>query len=106
MVVNEKAEKELEINLFKEVPLNKLFRGMRYFYTASIYAEKPGNLSEEIFSDWSIRDSEAEDFTSQSPVEYKTLNLSKIVKILNSVANDAYEPTLIANIALNFNLLK
>ncbi len=104
--VNEKAEKELEINLFKEVPLNKLFRGMRYFYTASIYAEKPGNLSEEIFSDWSIRDSEAEDFTSQSPVEYKTLNLSKIVKILNSVANDAYEPTLIANIALNFNLLK
>ena len=36
----------------------------------------------------------------------KTLNLTKIIKILNSVANDTFEPTLIANIALNINLLK
>ena len=49
---------------------------MRYFYLANIYAEKPGNSSEEIFKDWSIRDSEAEDFKDQNPVEFKTLNLS------------------------------
>ena len=79
---------------------------MRHFYTVSVYANKPGNLSEEIFKEWSIRDSDAEDFTDQSPVEFKTLNLTKIIKILNSVANDTFEPTLIANIALNINLLK
>ena len=79
---------------------------MRHFYTVSIYADKPGNLSEEKFKEWSIRDSDAEDFTDQSPVEFKTLNLTKIIKILNSVANDTFEPTIIGNIALNINLLK
>ena len=97
---------ELTIDMFKGVPLKKLFRGMRHFYTVSIYADKPGNLSEEKFKEWSIRDSDAEDFTDQSPVEFKTLNLTKIIKILNSVANDTFEPTLIGNIALNINLLK
>ena len=100
------SDTELTIDMFKGVSLKKLFRGMRHFYTVSIYADKPGNLSEEKFKDWSIRDSDAEDFTNQSPVEFKTLNLTKIIKILNSVANDAFEPTLIGNIALNINLLK
>ena len=92
--------------MFKGVPLKSLFRGMRHFYTVSVYANKPGKLSEEKFNEWSIRDSDAEDFTDQSPVEFKTLNLTKIIKILNAVANDTFEPTLIANIALNINLLK
>ena len=100
------GEKDLIINMFEGVPLKKLFRGMRHFYVISLYANKPGNLSEEKFNEWSIRDSDAEDFTDQSPVEFKTLNLTKIIKILNSVANDTFEPTLIANIALNINLLK
>ena len=102
----ETDENDLKINMFEGVPLKSLFRGMRHFYTVSIYANKPGNLSEEKFNEWSIRDSDAEDFTDQSPVEFKTLNLTKIIKILNSVANDTFEPTLIANIALNINLLK
>jgi len=96
----------LSIDLFKEVSLKKLFRGMRYFYVADIYATKPGNLSEEIFEEWSIRDSEAEEFKESNPVEFKTLNLTKIIKILNSVANDEFEPTLIASIGLDFNLIK
>ena len=100
------SDDELTIDMFKGISLKKLFRGMRHFYTVSVYANKPGNLSEEIFKEWSIRDSDAEDFTDQSPVEFKTLNLTKIIKILNSVANDTFEPTLIANIALNINLLK
>ncbi|MBT6232766.1 MAG: hypothetical protein HOI51_05230, partial [Nitrosomonadales bacterium] len=100
------SDTELTIDMFKGVPLKKLFRGMRHFYTISLYANKPGNLSEEKFNEWSIRDSDAEDFTDQSPVEFKTLNLTKIIKILNSVSNDTFEPTLIGNIALNINLLK
>ena len=99
-------EKDLVIDMFTGVSLKKLYRGMRHFYTLSIFANKPGSLSEEKFKEWSIRDSDAEDFTDQSPVEFKTLNLTKIIKILNSVANDTFEPTLIANIALNINLLK
>ena len=100
------SESDLVVDMFKGVSLKKLYRGMRHFYTVSIFANKPGNLSEEKFKEWSIRDSDAEDFTDQSPVEFKTLNLTKIIKILNSVANDTFEPTLIANIALNINLLK
>jgi len=100
------SESDLVVDMFKGVSLKKLYRGMRHFYTVSIFANKPGNLSEEKFKEWSIRDSDAEDFTDQSPVEFKTLNLTKIIKILNSVANDTFEPTLIGNIALNLQLLK
>jgi len=39
-------------------------------------------------------------------VEFKTLNLTKIIKILNSVANNEFEPSLIASVALDFNLTK
>ena len=99
-------ENELTLSLFKNRPFAKLFRGLRYFYVAEIYAEKPGNLSEQTFEDWSIRDSGAEEFKEGNPVEFKTLNLTKIIKILNNVANDEFQPTLIASIALNFNLLK
>ena len=99
-------ENELTLNLFKNRPFAKLFRGFRYFYLAEVYAEKPGNLSEQTFEDWSIRDSSAEEFKEGNPVEFKTLNLTKIIKILSNVANDEFQPTLVASIALNFNLLK
>ena len=99
-------ENELTLALFKNKPFSKLFRGLRYFYVAEIYAEKPGKLSEQTFEDWSIRDSDAEEFTEGNPVEFKTLNLTKLIKVLNNVANDEFQPTLIASIALNFNLLK
>ena len=103
-----KDDTNLIIDLFaqKVFPLGNLLRGKKYFYTASIYANKPGKISEKEFEEWSIRDSDAEEFTDQNPVEFKTLNLTKIIKILNSVAGDMFEPTLIANIALNFNLTK
>ena len=35
-----------------------------------------------------------------------TKTRNEIIKILNSVSNDTFEPTLIGNIALNINLLK
>lgn len=102
----EQNENTLRLQMFKEVSLKKLFRGMRYFYVGEIYAEKPGTISEETFREWSIRDSDAEEFKDGNPVEFKTLNLTKIIKILNSVANNEFEPTLIASIALDFNLTK
>ena len=79
---------------------------MRYFYYLDIYAEKPGSASEEIFKEWSIGTSEAEDFTNEEPKMFKTLNLVKIIKILNSVASDTFEKTLIASIGIDFNLTK
>jgi len=100
------SEKILDISMFSTVPLKKMFWGRKYFYLIDIYAEKPGNASEETFKEWSIRDSDSEEFTAGNPVEFKTLNLTKIMKILNSVANDEFQPTLIASLALNFNLLK
>lgn len=102
----EEKENTLRIQMFKEVKLSQLLRGMRYFYVGEIYAEKPGTISEETFKEWSIRDSDAEEFKDGNPVEFKTLNLTKIIKILNSVANNEFEPTLIASIALDFNLTK
>jgi len=99
-------EQELTLSMFSEVPFKKIFWGRKYFYMVDIYAEKPGNASEETFKEWSVRDADAEEFKDGNPVEFKTLNLTKIIKILNSVANDEFQPTLIASLALNFNLLK
>ena len=45
-------------------------------------------------------------FKDGNPVEFKTLNLTKIIKILNSVANDEFESTLVASVGLNFELTK
>ena len=102
-----KNEEELHIKMFdKKNSLKNLFRGWRYFYIAEIYANKPGSASEDTFKEWSIRDSDAEEFKDGNPLEFKTLNLTKIIKILNSVANDEFEPTLIASVALDFDLTK
>ena len=98
---------ELIIELFaKKVKLGELFWGRRYYYLMEIYAETPGSASEETFKEWSVSDADAQDFTERNPTEFKTLNLTKIIKILNSVANDEFNPTLIASLGLNFNLLK
>ena len=99
-------EKELVVDLFKFKPLKSLFRGMRYFYYLDIYAEKPGSASEKIFEDWSIKSTEAEDFTNEEPKMFKTLNLLTIIEILNNVASDTFEKTLIASIGIDFNLTK
>ncbi len=99
-------ENNINLKVFDNIPLKKLYWGRKYFYLMDIYAQKPGSASIGIFEDWSIRDSDAEDFKDTNPVEFKTLNLTKIIKILNSVANDQFQPMLIASIALNFNLLK
>ena len=98
---------EINIKMFnKKHSLKNFFRGWRYFYLVEVYANKPGTASEDLFKEWSIRDSDAEEFKDGNPVEFKTLNLTKIIKILNSVANDEFESTLVASVGLNFELTK
>ena len=97
---------DLKMFQYKGVKLPDFFSKFRYFYLVNLYADQPGNSSKDIFAEWSIRDSEAQDFTDENPIEFKTLNLTKIIKILNSVANGAFEPKLIASIALNFEVEK
>ena len=96
----------LYLNAFKHAPLKTFFSKFRYFYLINLYADQTGKASETIFADWSIRDSDAEDFTNQNPKVFKTLNLTKFIKILNSVANDTFEPRLIASIAMDFEVGK
>ena len=90
----------------KKNPLDELWRGFRYFHLVNIYADKPGNISEDIFKDWSITKAQVQKFIDEDPVVFKTLNLVKLVKVLNDVANERFKPTLIASIALDFNLTK
>ena len=104
---------EVNIYLLKKLnvdpeknPLQELWRGFRYFHLVNIYADKPGNISKDIFEDWSITKAQAQKFIDGDPVVFKTLNLVKLVKVLNDVANERFKPTLIASIALDFNLTK
>ncbi|MBT89702.1 MAG: hypothetical protein CMN79_04345 [Spirochaetales bacterium] len=97
---------DFKMNIFKKPSLENMWTGFKYYYYAEIYADKPGNISENDFKEWSVRDSEAQELRDQNPIEFKTLNLTKIIKILNAVANETFERTLVASLALNFNLLK
>lgn len=97
---------EVSIYLLKKNPLKELWRGFRYFHLVNVYADKPGNISEDIFEDWSITKAQAQKFIDEDPVVFKTLNLVKLIKVLNDVANERFKPTLIASIALDFKLTK
>ena len=96
---------EVTIDLFKKFKLENLFVGERYFYLVNLYAAKPGAASEKDFAEWSIRSSDAEAFAKTNPVKFKTLNLSKIIKILNSVSNDNFTKTLVATFAMDVTLV-
>ena len=102
----EQTDNKLIINLYKKKSLEKFFWGKRYFHHINIYASQPGKQIEEKFKDWSLEEHEAEEFKNGNPVEFKTLNLVSILKILNAVANEVFEPKLIASIALDFNVVK
>jgi len=98
----------IHLKMFRheKVKLENFFSKFRYFYLINLYADQPGKASETTFAEWSIRDSDAQDFTNQNPKVFKTLNLTKFIKILNAVANNAFESKLIASIALNFEVEK
>ena len=97
---------EVTIDLFKKFKIKDLFVGERYFYLINLYASKPGTASEKDFEEWSIRSSDSEKFAQSNPVKFKTLNLTKIIKILNSVSNDNFKKTLVATFAIDVTLIE
>ena len=56
------------------------------------------------FEEWSIRSSDSKNLLNQIQLN-ETLNLTKIIKILNSVSNDNLE-TLVATFAIDVTLIE
>ena len=57
-------------------------------------------------ADWSIDSTDIESFTQSNPTTFKTLNLTKTISILNAVSTDTFNKTLVASVAIDFNLTK
>jgi len=84
----------------------KLKWGYRWFMIANIYTEKNGSSSQDQFKSWDLDDSNAAEHLQSEPKFFKTLNLMNLVEMINDVANEEFKPTLVASIALNFELEK
>ena len=80
--------------------------GWRYFVVSNVYTGKNGTAAADIFAEWDLPKSEAESFRDTEPVKFKTLNLLRMIKKLNFVANEEFEPTLLASIVVDFDLEK
>ena len=50
--------------------------------------------------------SNAAEHLQSEPKFFKTLNLMNLIEMINDVANEEFKPTLVASIALNFELEK
>ena len=73
---------------------------------ANVYTEKNGSSSQDEFKSWDLDDSNAADHLKSEPKFFKTLNLMNLIETINDVANEEFKPTLVASIALNFELEK
>ena len=60
----------------------------------------------DIFSEWDLPKADAETFTKKEPKVFKTLNLLRMIKKLNFVADEEFVPTLLASIIVDFDLEK
>ena len=107
--VDDDDEENLYINIFgannfKGPP--RLRWGWRYFVVSNLYTAKNGTAAADIFSEWDLPKAKAEAFTQTEPKVYKTLNLLRMIKKLNFVADEEFEPTLLASIVVDFDLEK
>ena len=100
------SDENLSVRLFGTKNLDKLFYGRQYFAQVSVIANKIGNNNESVFLEWDVEEQAIEDFKNTEPVDFKTLNLKKILRVLNSVAEEEFKPTLIAALNLQFDLKK
>ncbi len=100
------SNENLSVKIFGTKNLDKMFYGRQYFVQVSVIANKIGNNNENVFLEWDIEEQAIEDFKNTEPADFKTLNLKKILRVLNSVAEEEFKPTLIAALNLQFDLEK
>jgi hypothetical protein len=106
--ITDPKDEYLNINIFGKDNFKGtgLRWGYRYFVLANIFTAKNGTAAVDVFSDWDLPKAQAQTFTKTEPVEFKTLNLLRVIKTLNFVADEEFKPTLLASIALDFDLEK
>ena len=96
-------DERLLINVFEKRPLKW---GYRWFALLNIYTKKNGSSSQDQFKTWDLNENDAASHLSSEPKIFKTLNLMNLIEMVNDVANEEFKPTLVASIALNFELEK
>ena len=93
----------LTLNFFEDT---KLKWGYRWVILANVYTARNGSSSQDEFKDWDLTDSSAASHMQSDPKFFKTLNLMNVIEMINDVANEEFKPTLVASIAMNFELEK
>jgi len=97
------TDETLTLKFFEDT---KLKWGYRWFMLANVYTAKNGSSTQDEFKDWDLTDSDAANHMQSDPKLFKTLNLMNIIEMIDDVANEEFKPTLVASVALNFELEK
>lgn len=103
LVNTEITDDTLTLNFFKDT---KLKWGYRWFILANVYTARNGSSTQDEFKDWDLTGSDAANHMQSDPKNFKTLNLMNIIEMIDDVANEEFKPTLVASVALNFELEK
>ena len=103
LVRTEITDDTLTLNFFEDT---KLKWGYRWVILANVYTARNGSSSQDEFKDWDLTDSSAASHMQSDPKFFKTLNLMNVIEMINDVANEEFKPTLVASIAMNFELEK
>ena len=97
------TDETLTLKFFEDT---KLKWGYRWFMLANVYTARNGSSTQDEFKDWDLTDSDAANHMQSDPKLFKTLNLMNIIEMIDDVANEEFKPTLVASVALNFELEK
>ena len=103
LVTPEITDDTLILHFFEDT---KLKWGYRWFMLANVYTARNGSSTQDEFKNWDLTDSGAANHMQSDPKLFKTLNLMNIIEMIDDVANEEFKPTLVASVALNFELEK